>query len=266
MVRPASSKWFLAALGRPVHYLEVLAVTIIFTRSHRSPGSPDVNGLGRRPDTLGRMITVRLLEGSLQAPSRKLAPDVQLYSWGDTGDWLYLIQSGWVKSMTWSQGGKPCLLGFSGPTDILGMSGYLTRRRAETAMTKTVTEIRIIARDQFQQIISEPGFRDAWHRYISAQIARQQEALTHFVTLDSEHRLAVMLLNLARNFGVRKGAVLAINCKITQDELAQMVGTTRSRVGYFLKRFEAERLLEKRPDSLAIHESRLAGYLPVMSS
>lgn len=211
--------------------------------------------------TLGEMIFMKLTDGSFHAPVRKLPPDVHLYSWGDNGDWLYLVQSGWTKSMTWSWGGKPCLLEINGPTAILGVSGFLNRRRAETVMTKTATEIRVIARDQFHQITGDPLLRDGWHQHLTAHIVEQQEALTHFVTLDSEHRLAVTLLRLGRKLGVRNGTALSIGCRITHDELAQMVGTTRSRVGYFLKRFESRRMVRKYAQSFVVDEECLMEYL-----
>ncbi|HEY2577798.1 MAG TPA: Crp/Fnr family transcriptional regulator [Streptosporangiaceae bacterium] len=219
-------------------------------------GGPDMGD-----QKLGKMLLSRIDEGNFHAPIRKLAPYVHLYSWGDTGDWLYLVQRGWVKSLTWSWEGKPCLLAISGPADLLGVSGFLTGQRTETVMTKTPTQIRVIAHDQFHQILADLGLRAAWHDYLTSRIAEQQEALTYFVTLDSEHRLATTLLRLARKFGVQAENGLRINCKMTQDELAQMVGTTRSRIGYFLKCFEGKKIIEKRSSVLVIDEGRLLDYL-----
>lgn len=225
-------------------------------RSTRTGATTNRGALG-----FGDLIFAKLLDRSFHAPVRRLPADAHLYSWGDSGDWLYLVQSGWVKSMTWSWGGKPCLLEINGPSALLGVSGFLTRQRAETAMTKTTTEIRVIARDQFQQITGDPSLHDAWQRYLTEHIVEQQESLTHFVTLDSEHRLAVTLLRLGRKVGVRNGAALSIGCRITHDELAQMVGTTRSRVGYFLKGFESAGLVCRSPQSIVVDETRMVDYL-----
>lgn len=221
----------------------------------------DMDGPDSGEQKLGRMLLSRIADGNFHTPVRRLAPCVHLYSWGDTGDWLYLIQRGWVKSMTWSWEGKPCLLGINGPADLLGVSGFLTGQRTETVMTKTPAQIRVIARDQFHQILADQGLRTAWHDYLTSRIADQQEALTYFVTLDSEHRLAATLLRLARKFGVQAENGLRINCRMTQDELAQMVGTTRSRIGYFLKCFEGKKIIEKRSSVLVVYEDRLVDYL-----
>jgi CRP/FNR family cyclic AMP-dependent transcriptional regulator len=153
---------------------------------------------GESGPTLGEIISAKIQKGDVHLPIRKLPPNVQLYSGGDYGDWLYLISNGWVKNMTWSRGGKPCLLDINGPLAILGISGFLTSRRAETAMTKTMTEIGVIARDQFHQMTCDPVFHAAWRDHLAASIVEQQEVLTHFVTLDSEDRLAMALLRLRR--------------------------------------------------------------------
>ncbi len=211
--------------------------------------------------TLGKIIIAKLNEGTFHAPVRKLPPEVHLYSWGDSGDWLYLINSGWIKCMTWSWNGKPCLLEINGPTAIVGVSGFLTSRRAETAMTKTSTELTVIARDQLHQITDDPQLREAWHNHLTAHIIEQQEALTNFVTLDSEHRLAMTLLRLARKLGTRAGAELIIRCRVTHEELAQMVGTTRSRIGYFLKRFEHAQMTSKSGNQLVVNEDEVVDYL-----
>jgi CRP/FNR family transcriptional regulator, cyclic AMP receptor protein len=233
----------------------------------KDPSAPRISPDGTAGDRpvlpmkLGEIIYAKLRAGALHAPIRRLPPDVHLYSWGDRGDWLYLINSGWVKCMTWAWSGKPCLLDINGPTAVLGVSGILTSRRAETAMTKTVAEISVIARSQLNQIVDNPIMHEAWNQHLTAHIVEQQEALTHFVTLDSEHRLAMTLLRLGRKLGSRNGPLMTITCRITHDELAQMVGTTRSRIGYFLKRFEGGWMVSRVGHCLVLHEDRLCNYL-----
>jgi CRP/FNR family transcriptional regulator, cyclic AMP receptor protein len=211
--------------------------------------------------TLGTLLFAKIKEGIFHAPIRKLPSAAHLYSWGDSGDWLYLIQSGLVKSVTWSSAGKPCLLAIHGPTDLLGVSGLLGQQRWETAMTKTATEIRVIAGAQFQQIMVDPALRLAWQHYLTSWIAEQQETVTNFVTLDSKYRLATTLLRLARKLGDRSGPLLCLTRRITHDELGQMVGTTRSRIGYFLRCFEDAKLVEKHAQTLVVHEDRIRDYL-----
>src|SRR4051812_12611837 len=83
-------------------------------RSARTGGTAPSGALA-----LGDLIFAKLLDRSFHAPVRRLPADAHLYSWGDCGDWLYLVQSGWVKSMTWSWGGKPCVLEINGPSALL---------------------------------------------------------------------------------------------------------------------------------------------------
>jgi len=218
-----------------------------------------------RRTVLGRIILAKIDEGTFHAPVRRLPPEVHLYSWGDSGDWLYLINSGWVKSMTWSLNGKPCLLEISGPTAIVGVSSILRGRRAETAMTKSPTELTVIARDQLHQITDDRMLRDAWDHHLASHITEQQETLTNFVTLDSEHRLAMTLLRLAQRLGSGNGDGdgdgLIIDCRVTHEELTQMVGTTRSRVGYFLKRFQEAGMTTKRGHNIVVNANELTDYL-----
>ena len=88
------------------------------------------------------------------------------------------------------------------------------------------------------------------------------KAGTTLVTMDSEQRLATILLRLARKLGKRQGEYLCIVERISQEELAWMVGTTRSRVGYFLKRFHDAGFVRRTRESyLLVHEELLTGYV-----
>jgi hypothetical protein len=86
--------------------------------------------------------------------------------------------------------------------------------------------------------------------------------ISDLVTAESEYRLAAVVLQLGRKLGTRHGELLLIGERITQEELAGMVGTTRSRIGFFLKRFRAAGLV-RRPKHgfLIVHEGRLMDYL-----
>lgn len=86
--------------------------------------------------------------------------------------------------------------------------------------------------------------------------------ITDFVTADSEYRLAAILLNVTRKMGRRSGPLLILDARITQEELSGMVGTTRSRIGFFLKRFiDSGMVLRSREGVLAVHEQRLDDFM-----
>lgn len=93
-------------------------------------------------------------------------------------------------------------------------------------------------------------------------LCEQQRTIASLLLKDSEHRLAAVLLQLSRKLGKRRGPGVQLQERITQEDLSGMVGTTRSRVGYFLRRFHNAGLVERLPGSfLMLYEQRLATYL-----
>lgn len=111
-------------------------------------------------------------------------------------------------------------------------------------------------------VLSDAGLREEFVLYLARRLSEQQQMITGLVTEDSEYRLAAVLLNLGCKIGKRENHRLRIEQRITQEELSSMVGTTRSRVGYFLKRFRAAGLVERAGDScLVVDEPRLRTFM-----
>lgn len=99
-------------------------------------------------------------------------------------------------------------------------------------------------------------------RFLISRMAEQQQTITNLITMDSEHRLAATLLRLACKLGKRQPEGVQIAIKITHEDLARMIGTTRSRVGIFLKRFRDSGLVEPLPGSfLMINEPGLITFV-----
>ena len=111
-------------------------------------------------------------------------------------------------------------------------------------------------------LLDHAGVREEFVRYLAQRLVEQQRLITHFVTDDSEHRLAAVLLYLARKIGQQEGEWLVIDARITQEEFAAMVGTTRSRVGLFLNRFHDIQAVQRLPGgTFRVHEQRLEAYI-----
>ena len=101
-----------------------------------------------------------------------------------------------------------------------------------------------------------------WVRRLAKLLAERERRISHLATLDSERRLAFVLLDLSVKMGVRAGPMTRVDCPITQQELADMVGTTRSRIGYFLGRFRARGLIApKHQGCILVLQSALRDYL-----
>ncbi|MEO6089935.1 MAG: Crp/Fnr family transcriptional regulator [Umezawaea sp.] len=193
--------------------------------------------------------------------SFRLPTNDSLYNWGEQGSLLYVVESGCVKTMTYSAIGKACLLDIYGPGDIIGESCLLCEERTETATAMLPTVLRRVRRDQFLESLANDLLREKFLYYLTNRILQQQQMISLFVMMDSERRLAATLLRLGRKLGVRDGHMLLIPHRLTHEELGGLVGTTRSRVGYFLKRFRDMGMIEPRkPWPLALHERRIAAY------
>lgn len=185
-----------------------------------------------------------------------------LYTCGVESGNVYFIESGFVKILLLSQSSRQCLLDICAQGDMLGESSLLSAERVETVIAMTPCVLRAIPRVDFLDIIFKHKLVEETLQHFAAKLQAQQQVVSHFVTTDSEGRLAATLLRLGRKLGKPRCGRLVIDERITQEELAEIVGTTRSRVGYFLKCFLAAGLIE-RPSRAALHinEARLDRYV-----
>jgi CRP-like cAMP-binding protein len=212
------------------------------------------------PDQFCRRLRDFLPPASIRT---RLDANEALYTCGAKSNNIYLIESGCVKMLMLCQDAKECMLDISTEGDIVGESCLLRAERTETVIAMTPCVLRVISRAEFLEIIFKQRLIEESLQYLAAKLSEQRQIISQFVTADSERRLAATLLRLGRKLGRRhEGKFLAIDEKITQEELAEIVGTTRSRIGYFLKRFRTARLIDPTSQSvLMIDEARLDEYL-----
>lgn len=225
-------------------------------------GEP-VNGYASR---FSRRLRSYLGTNAVDAATVRLPRNATLYTCGDYGNTLYLIDSGRIKTVSSSPCGKGCLLDIYAPGEVVGESCLRGPERTATATAMVPTILRRFPREQFMSILAAGHLLEDWLRCLTARLSDQQQLITLLVTVESEQRLAVILLRLARKLGTPYGGRLLIDQKITHQELSEMVGTTRSRVGFFLKRFRDSGLVEENHGStLVINERRLAEYVVAWS-
>lgn len=186
----------------------------------------------------------------------------RIYSAGQHCDHIYLILKGMVKTITTAPSGRSCLLDVYGPNELFGTSGLVSPVRPEAAIAITQTVACKVPKDAFLSVVSEAGILADCLLYFADRLAEREHQVTELTTLDSEHRLAFTLLRLSSKIGVRIGGMTLIGCPLTQQELAEMVGTTRSRIGYFLTRFRTRGLIgPKTTGHLLVAEHALREYL-----
>ncbi|CCH31904.1 Crp/Fnr family transcriptional regulator [Actinosynnema sp. NPDC047251] len=186
-----------------------------------------------------------------------------VYNSGDRDQRMYIVEVGQLKTMTTAADGKQCLLSIHTPRDTFGELGLLDGPRQETAIAMKHSVLRQINYAKLLAILAEDELMNRhFTHFLMSRMLDQQLTITQLVTMDSEHRLAATLLRIARKLGRRAPTGVYIDIRLTQEDLSSMVGTTRSRVGLFLKNFRENRLLDPLPGGfMLVREEALAAYV-----
>jgi len=163
--------------------------------------------------------------------------DQIVYKQGEPADSVFYIQSGKVRKTVVSEQGKEAVVALLGSGDFFGegcLTGEPLRLATVAAMTHCVI-VRIAKADIIRVIHEEPAFAELFISHLLARNSRVEADLVDQLFNSSEKRLARLLLLLA-NFG-KEGRPEPILAKISQETLAEMIGTTRSRVSHFMNKF-----------------------------
>ncbi len=193
----------------------------------------------------------------------KISKNEHIYSSGQREPMVYFIESGGVKLLLPSAEGKEYLLAIRCSGDIFGelcLSGQSAR--LETAVAMRETTLRQIPQCSFLMGLKQELLLEGLVQYLAVRLCEQQEITTAMATANSEQRLAKTLLYLSRCLGRKDSLGTHIDQKLSQCELSEMVGTTRTRIGIFLKKFRDLGLIRlSEQQCLIIEQKRLAEYL-----
>jgi CRP-like cAMP-binding protein len=160
-----------------------------------------------------------------------------IFAQGDAADAVFYIQDGQVKLSVVSARGKEAVIAMLKPQAFFGegcLAGQPLRMATATALTDC-SLMRIEKQEMIQGLHADPVFAELFMAYLLSRTLRIEEDLIDQLFNSSEKRLARVLLLLAR-FG-EDGQVEAVIPRISQETLAEMIGTTRSRVSFFLNKF-----------------------------
>ena len=181
-----------------------------------------------------------------------------IFAQGDTADSIFYIQEGKVRLTVVSQIGKEATLGILSEGDFFGeggLAGQPLRMGSATAMTDCEL-LQIDKKAMMLALHREHTFSDLFVAYLLARNIRYEEDLVDQLFNSSEKRLARILLLLA-HFG-KEGVPEAVIPKISQETLADMIGTTRSRVSFFMNKFRKLGFVDYNGGSgLQVHSSLL---------
>jgi len=160
-----------------------------------------------------------------------------IFAQGDTADAVFYLQTGKVKLTVVSKTGKEATIAILSDGDFFGegsLAAQALRMGSATAMTDCAL-LRIEKKAMMEALHREHEFSDLFVAYLLARNIRYEEDLVDQLFNSSERRLARILLLLA-HFG-KEGKPEPVVPKISQETLAEMIGTTRSRVSFFMNRF-----------------------------
>jgi len=180
-----------------------------------------------------------------------------IFTQGDPADAVFYIQEGKVRLTVVSKAGKEATLGILSKGEFFGeggLAGQALRMGSATAATDCEL-LRIDKKAMMLALHREHAFSDLFVAYLLARNIRYEEDLVDQLFNSSEKRLARLLLLLA-HFG-KEGAPETVIPKISQETLAEMIGTTRSRVSFFMNRFRQLGFLDYGEGGLQVHSSLL---------
>jgi CRP-like cAMP-binding protein len=187
----------------------------------------------------------------------QLAPKKTFFSQGDPADAVFYLQKGRVKVTVVSSTGKEATITLLADGDFVGEEALATvaGTRLATATAVTACTALKIGRDEMIRAMhGEPGFSDLVLKFLLVRSMRIQADLVDQLFNSSEKRLARILLLMAE-FG-KPGEPEPFIPKISQETLAEMIGTTRSRVSYFMNRFRKLGFIEYN-GRIRVHKSLL---------
>jgi CRP-like cAMP-binding protein len=183
-----------------------------------------------------------------------------LFAQGDTATAVFYVQTGQVKLSVVSQQGKEAVVAILDQGNFFGegcLAGQLLYMATATAMGHS-SIVRIDKQAMIDVLHNEPAFSELFMAHLLTRSLRIQEDLIDQLFNSAEKRLARTLLLLATF--EKAGQSVSIIPKISQETLAEMVGTTRSRVSFFMNRFKKLGFIEY-TDGLRVHKARLNAVL-----
>lgn len=191
------------------------------------------------------------------APGREISNHSKkevIFAQGEEADAVFYIKKGKVKVAVLSKDGKEAVVALLGPDEFVGEGCLIGQpKRLATASAMTECETMRVTKVEIQRLlVDEPTFSQMFVAHILVRNARIEEDLVDQLFNSTEKRLARLLLLLA-NFG-KEGRTEPVLAKISQETLAEMIGTTRSRVSHFMNKFRKMGLIDYN-GHLEVHNS-----------
>ena len=193
--------------------------------------------------------------------SQAYQSDEFIFSQGDAADAVFYVQRGKVKLTVVSKNGKEAVVAILPEASFFGegcLAGQPLRMSTASAVERS-TILRIEKRAMVALLHREPEFAERFLAYLLSRNVRMEADLVDHLFNSSEKRLARLLLLMA-NFG-QESRPIPLIAKMRQETLAEMIGTTRSRVSFFMNRFRELGFIEYDGSSVHVHSSLVSVVL-----
>lgn len=193
---------------------------------------------------------------------RRYAEGATIFSEGDPADAMFIVAEGLVKLVSVSNTGAETILHILKAGEIFGELFFAEERRAFDALAGTDVVVTVIPRKNFEEILASfPAVARNFIRLLSRRLVKVEQGFAGFGHTWSYQRLGKMLLQLAREHGVPTPKGTLIQLRLTHEDLAKLIGTTRETVSTQMNRFRRMGLLKREGRHLLVNSDRLTRFL-----
>ncbi len=221
--------------------------------------------------SLSVLTAVELFRGTSEADAQRIArlcverrypPGTAIFERGDPGDSLFIVREGLVRLQSLSEKGSETILHLFKAGDVFGELILSEDRRAFSAVAATDVLATVISRRNFVQILSSaPVVAENFIRLLSSRLTKVEREFAEFGHTWSYHRLALVLLSLAREHGMATPKGTKIGVRLTHDDLAKLIGTTRETVTTQMNRLSRKGMVRREGRVIVVNEPRLRKFV-----
>jgi CRP/FNR family cyclic AMP-dependent transcriptional regulator len=217
---------------------------------------------------LFRGVSQRALETiSRLCLDRRYPRKATIFNWGDPSDLLFVLKEGVVHLCSVSEIGEKTILHILKPDAIFGELLFSEERRALTAIAGTDVLVTVITRKNLVKILrSIPVVTENLIRLLARRVAKVEKEFTDFRHSWSYNRLARVLLALAGEHGVETPNGTRITLRLTHEDLAKLIGTTRETVTTQINRFRRKGLVRREGGFLLVDRRKLSEFIQSMKT
>ena len=193
---------------------------------------------------------------------RRYAAGARIFSEGDPADAMFTVEEGLVRLVSVSNSGAETILHILKRGEIFGELFFAEERRAFDAVAGTDVVVAVIGRRDFEKVLATvPAAARNFIRLLSRRLVRVEQGHAAFGHTWSYHRLGMVLLRLASEHGVSTAEGTLLPLRLTHEDLAKLIGTTRETVTTQINRFKRMGLLKRKGRHFVLNREQLANFL-----